>query len=738
MSKLSKLIRNPQQFFADAFANKFHQKAQKNEATKKKVIVPVVKEKKYLSSLIDLNNLVNSESYFVYVKGSNPYLDIIERLNLKVTLIDEESGKRLCGCVKGIELQFKDNDDAIHTFTQKLANELFIYSENIIGAIITTSSLLEEKIMFKAAEILTIQKISVPNLRPNIEREPQDLTHTPIYLDNDITGEKEELINARVQFLNINKHKLFSLLNIDPKISILDLFLNVKASNANKRADRDEENLIQERFVSRLIQELNTQKITTICNNDIGSYCQSISSEFIEPSVRVNNLSKKIFSDSELSLLATLTVEISIIDKKVSIQCVRNSINLDQDFFFSPVEIPSRLTEINLTDFILEALRDSKHTNILNENKFDKDQKNHDSSSKINMSIPCNTLEDPLSIFLKNKTFQIVFYKPFQKYSAAKYLPSLINANIIQDITNSTLVKDIYKSDIVLRWGVLDQASKSQRRILNLINEFQLSSLFVEDGFIRSLNIGLSGEPTHSIIVDDIAPYYDSRVETRLQKMIEGQYKLSDEDAERSRKAIKQIVTKKLSKYNHAPTAELKIGKPNHKKILIIDQRYGDKSVEFGQGSPETFEKMLFTALTEYPEYEIILKLHPDATKGGKASYLNDELLAKFSAYDNIYKIGFEINPYSLFNEVDKVFVCTSGVGFEALLACKEVHCFGLPFYSNRGLTVDYQKSTHRTQHASLEQVFFCAYFYLSRYAHPETGQRCELEELINSFAAKS
>ena len=323
-----------------------------------------------------------------------------------------------------------------------------------------------------------------------------------------------------------------------------------------------------------------------------------------------------------------------------------------------------------------------------------------------------------------------------------KNLQNLINAqSLISTFGNfgKTLNKNTKEKfsgvDVFLIWGL--QTSKAKERQKSFATSLRKLNLFVEDGFIRSMGLGVLGDPGNSVILDDISPHFDGKTENRLQKLINQETNLNLIQLERSKKLIHKITSLKISKYNHAPIEKIKIGTPGKPKILLIDQRFGDFSVSYGMGDEKTFENMLFVAVTKYPDYEIVVKLHPDATSGIKSSYFSKSILDKFSSYKNIITIGFDINPYSLFEEVEKVFVCSSGVGFEALMAKKEVHCFGMPFYANRGLTTDYQEVSYRTKKVSLETLFYYAYLYLSKYVNPDNGQRCSLEELVDIFADK-
>ena len=80
----------------------------------------------------------------------------------------------------------------------------------------------------------------------------------------------------------------------------------------------------------------------------------------------------------------------------------------------------------------------------------------------------------------------------------------------------------------------------------------------------------------------------------------------------------------------------------------------------------------------------------------------------------------------------DKVYVCTTQFGFEALMCGKEVRVFGMPFYAGWGLTNDEQICERRTNARSLEEVFYIAYILYSHYVNPDTKKVCEIEEAMD------
>lgn len=81
---------------------------------------------------------------------------------------------------------------------------------------------------------------------------------------------------------------------------------------------------------------------------------------------------------------------------------------------------------------------------------------------------------------------------------------------------------------------------------------------------------------------------------------------------------------------------------------------------------------------------------------------------------------------------MDKVYVATSQLGFEALLCGKEVHVYGLPFYAGWGLTIDKLECSRRVKKRTLEELFYIAYLKYCHYISPETGESSTLDATID------
>ncbi|MGJ7043167.1 hypothetical protein J2Y63_006451 [Shinella sp. BE166] len=313
--------------------------------------------------------------------------------------------------------------------------------------------------------------------------------------------------------------------------------------------------------------------------------------------------------------------------------------------------------------------------------------------------------------------------------STQMFLRPLLNVRTLA----SSLGRDASEMSAVelfFQWGVKSTDNKEHQRSLAQLLKKRV--MIIEDGFIRSMKIGLSGEPGLSVIIDDTTSYYDATRRSGLERALQNGRELTDAEHQRALHAIRQIVDNRVSKYNHAPVIPITVGRAEKPKILVVDQRRGDQSVESGLANRRSFKSMLLEAISTYPEHDILVKVHPDAISGGKSGYYTDELsyVPEEERY-RVFLVSNEVNPFVLIDLAESVFVVSSGMGFEALMAGKPVHCYGVPFYSGWGATIDHKSLKRRTRKRSVEEIFHFAYIEASRYVHPETGKRIEVEELV-------
>lgn len=294
-------------------------------------------------------------------------------------------------------------------------------------------------------------------------------------------------------------------------------------------------------------------------------------------------------------------------------------------------------------------------------------------------------------------------------------------------------VPAVSASSAFLQWGT---AESNRRR--NLRRNAKISGaplFFIEDGFVRSLSIGLTGSPGLSFLIDDLAPYYDARQWSRIELMLASNWEIAASDRAFATDVIGNIKRLKVSKYNHAPEYVPAWAGSTRKKYLLVDQRFGDQSVASGLATEYSFRQMVIDAVNDSGNPLVILKRHPDGTLGGKGSYFSRSFLGNLLDHECVIVEDNEINPYSLFDVVDRVCCVTSGMGFEALIAGKEVKTYGAPFYAGWGLTKDSLKLDWRARSRSIEEIFYWAYMARSVYYDPYKGSRTDIAGLCELVA---
>lgn len=270
----------------------------------------------------------------------------------------------------------------------------------------------------------------------------------------------------------------------------------------------------------------------------------------------------------------------------------------------------------------------------------------------------------------------------------------------------------------------------------SLLQQAELRNIPVvlaEDGLIRSIVPGgytktsAKFNLSHSGIFDAHGIYINANAPSELENTLNSSLELPPDQLKRAKSLIDKIVKRHISKYNFQIDRQLCIGSKSRKKVLVIDQVYGDKSIEFGQANRHTFSAMLNAAIEENPDADILIKTHP-------ASNTTRGYFTSLEAKAPIHKITFDINPICLLEQIDKVYVCTSQMGFEALMCGKEVHVFGMPFYAGWGVTHDRLHCPRRTKKRTVEEIFFAAYVKHSIYVSYKTNSVCEIEQAIDEL----
>ena len=277
-----------------------------------------------------------------------------------------------------------------------------------------------------------------------------------------------------------------------------------------------------------------------------------------------------------------------------------------------------------------------------------------------------------------------------------------ILSNGIKKIPNIDIFLQNIDKECVIGWGHKKTATKA----IAYAKKYQLPYYALEDGFIKSVstdNIN-PNNIVYSLVLDQTGIYYNASVPSDLEKIIcdvtnsPNNYKYKKKgkiliDLIRSNNIIKYNSIKKQTKRNQDINIHLLRKNYNTQCVLLIDQTYGDSSVTLGNASVKTFKKMLSDAIDTYGSKNVYVKIHPNVINKKAHGYYSIKKLQQ----KNVNIIASHVNTLELCKAFKNVYVVSSGSGLEALIAGCEVTCYGEPFYSGYGLTID-KKNTVRNR----------------------------------------
>ena len=267
-------------------------------------------------------------------------------------------------------------------------------------------------------------------------------------------------------------------------------------------------------------------------------------------------------------------------------------------------------------------------------------------------------------------------------------------------------------------WGLKPSGIKTKKRA-----DFKkIRVVHIEDSFISSISINKSSYPL-GLCLDSLGIYYDSRNNSHLEELIKKP--LNQRELKEAKIIKNNWIKYRLSKYNDS----LESKSPKKPFILLADQTKGDLSIQYGYASKDSFERMLKWALKNWPNYLIVVKVHPDVAKGYKTGYLYPQKLS----HPNLIFLMDGGHPTDLIEKCHALCVVTSQLGFEGLIWGKEVHVFGSPFYAGWGLTIDHGiEIKRRLNHfPSLEQLIFSCLSKYCIYRHPETNSLISIIDIM-------
>jgi len=304
--------------------------------------------------------------------------------------------------------------------------------------------------------------------------------------------------------------------------------------------------------------------------------------------------------------------------------------------------------------------------------------------------------------------------KNYKKYRPLIYIPNFLKKLALLD-----------KNAIFLGWGYKKSGIEAMQMPKHLL---------LEDGFIRSVGLGVQGYPAFSIVEDENGMHYDAFKNTTIQQILnEYDFKNDEKLLSLAKDAIELIKKYKISKYN---INEMKLPESvknsKKEKVLIIAQTAGDNSLKYGRAYEFNPKDIILSALEENPNRDIFVKIHPDVLTGKRKSSIDIDLAKKYCKV-----LTQNTNPILLLEEFDKVYTQTSQMGFEAAFLGKEVVTFGMPFYAGWGITKDKLQNSKRKRKLTPLEVFAAAYILYSKYYNPYEKRECDIIETIEEIAKR-
>ena len=255
--------------------------------------------------------------------------------------------------------------------------------------------------------------------------------------------------------------------------------------------------------------------------------------------------------------------------------------------------------------------------------------------------------------------------------------------------------------------------------------------MLLEDGFIRSIGLGVNGATSFSLVEDAVGIYYDATAPSYLESILnEYDFKADNRLMENALYAMDFMRKYHVSKYNNAADISDDFFENDNKpKVLVVAQTLYDSSLIYGLAGDVTTRTIVDDAIKENPNASVYLKMHPDVLSGKKRSDINIGELP-----EKCHILKEDVNSISLLKHFSKVYTKTSGMGMEALILGIEVVCYGMPYYAGWGLTKDKHSCKRRKRKLTVEELFAGTYIRYTRYYNPFREENSDIVDTMKTI----
>ncbi|WP_346429655.1 capsular polysaccharide biosynthesis protein [Paracoccus sp. DMF-8] len=280
--------------------------------------------------------------------------------------------------------------------------------------------------------------------------------------------------------------------------------------------------------------------------------------------------------------------------------------------------------------------------------------------------------------------------------------------------------------DAVAIWG----DSRHARRGKAAAARSGAALIRVEDAFLRSILPGRASGPVArrgpvGLIIDPHGLHFDPAGPSLIETLIANGRAASH--ADQAAQAIRRLIAADLSKYNAHLTD---IAPPAGGYVLVIDQTRGDASL-LGAGRAE-FLAMLQAARDENPGARIVIRSHPETAQGLRPGHFRPEDLRPGDHFHDA-----AISPWRLLHGAARVYVHSSQLGYEAILAGHRPRVFGQPFYAGWGLSDD-QSPLPRRQPATIETLFAASHLLAPTWYDPCHDRLTDFDGALHQIEAEA
>lgn len=252
-------------------------------------------------------------------------------------------------------------------------------------------------------------------------------------------------------------------------------------------------------------------------------------------------------------------------------------------------------------------------------------------------------------------------------------------------------------------------------------------ALCVEDGFLRSVGLGLRHVHPLSLVIAAGPPHFDGNGPTSFDACV-AEAAFTPAMLTRAAALRQRIVTLRLSKYNLGDTHPLP-DPEGRETILVPGQVAGDASIRLGARAVRDDAALLAATRQRFPAAFLLYKPHPDTLSGLRQGRLSHE--TALSCADAVIE---RADIADCLDWADRVATITSLTGFEALLRGKAVTVFGRPFYAGWGLTDDVDP-TLRERRLTLDELTAASLLLYPSYLDPVTRLPAPPEIVVRRLA---